>query len=56
MANVTRSDAREFLPLAAEIPLRPTVEDVAPETVNQTLLRLKQGKLIAAAALRFLAE
>ncbi len=53
VANVTRRDATEFLPLAAEIPLRPTVEEVAPETVNQTLLRLKEGKLKAAAALRF---
>jgi propanol-preferring alcohol dehydrogenase len=53
VANVTRRDAIEFLPLAAEIPLHPTVEEVAPETVNQTLLRLKEGKLKAAAALRF---
>lgn len=56
VANVTRRDATEFLPLAAEIPLRPTVEEVAPEAVNQTLLRLKQGRLEAAAALRFSAD
>ena len=53
VANVTRGDAREFLPLAAAIPLRPTVEEVAPEKVNQALLRLKHGKIEAAAALRF---
>ncbi len=53
IANITRDDAREFLPLAAAIPLRPTVEEVAPEKVNQALLRLKHGKIEAAAALRF---
>lgn len=53
VANVTRQDAREFLPLAADIPLRPTVEEVSPERVNRTLLDLKQGKIRAAAALRF---
>jgi len=53
VANVTRQDAREFLPLAADIPLCPTVEETAPERVNRTLLDLKQGKIRAAAALRF---
>ncbi len=53
VANVTRQDAREFLPLAADIPLRPAVEEVEPQRINQTLLRLKEGKIRAAAALRF---
>lgn len=53
VANVTRDDAREFLPLAAAIPLCPTVEEVAPEKVNQALLRLKHGQIEAAAALHF---
>jgi propanol-preferring alcohol dehydrogenase len=53
VANVTRDDAREFLPLAAAIPLCPTVEEVAPEQANQALLCLKHGKIRAAAALRF---
>ena len=53
VANVTRDDAREFLPLAAAIPLCPTVEEVAPEQANQALLCLKHRKIRAAAALRF---
>jgi len=53
VANVTHDDAREFLPLAAAIPLCPTVEVVAPESVNETLLRLKCGKIRAAAAVCF---
>jgi len=53
VANVTRQDAREFLPLAAQIPIRPTVGQFAPEQANEALLLLKQGKLEAAAALRF---
>jgi propanol-preferring alcohol dehydrogenase len=52
VANVTRQDAREFLPLAADIPLDPTVEEVEPQRINQTLLRLKEGKIRAAAVLR----
>lgn len=53
VANVTRRDAREFLPLAAQVPIRPTVEEFAPEQVNDALALLKQGKLGAAAALRW---
>ncbi len=53
VANVTRRDAEEFLPLAARIPIRPTVEAFGPEQVNEALLRLKRGELHAAAALRF---
>jgi propanol-preferring alcohol dehydrogenase len=53
VANVTRRDAREFLPLAAQIPLRPTVQPFAPRQANDALLLLKEGKLQAAAALRW---
>ena len=51
-ANVTRSDANEFLPLAAQIPIRPSVEEFAFEKVNDALILLKQSKLKAAACLR----
>lgn len=51
VANVTRTDATEFLPLAAEIPLYPRVEAIAPEDINHALIRLKQGRIEAAAAL-----
>ncbi len=53
-ANVTRSDANEFLPLAAQIPIRPTVEEFAFEQANDALVLLKQSKLKAAACLRIL--
>jgi propanol-preferring alcohol dehydrogenase len=56
VANVTRTDAREFLPLAADIPLRPAVEEVALRNINETLRLLKQGKVTGAAALRFCTE
>ncbi len=52
VANVTRQDAHEFLRLAADIPLDPTVEEVQPQRINQALLRLKEGKIRAAAVLR----
>ena len=51
-ANVTRSDANEFLPLAAQIPIRPSVEEFAFEKANDALILLKQSKLKAAACLR----
>jgi propanol-preferring alcohol dehydrogenase len=52
VANVTRRDAAEFLPLASEIPLRPAVQEFEPNQANEALLLLKQGNLEAAAALR----
>jgi propanol-preferring alcohol dehydrogenase len=51
-ANVTRSDANEFLPLAAQIPIRLTVEEFAFEKANDALILAKQSKLKAAACLR----
>jgi propanol-preferring alcohol dehydrogenase len=51
-ANVTRQDAREFLPLAAEIPIRPQVEEFPLEQANEALLLVKQGKTQGAAVLR----
>jgi len=52
VANVTRQDAVEFLPLAAEIPITPVVQEFAMEQVNEALLLLKLGQLRAAAVLR----
>jgi propanol-preferring alcohol dehydrogenase len=51
-ANVTRQDAREFLPLAAEIPIRPQVQEFPLEQANDALLSVKQGKMQGAAVLR----
>ena len=52
VANVTRRDAEEFLPLAAEIPIMPEVQVFGLEEANDALVRLKQGALRAAAVLR----
>ena len=53
VANVTRQDAEEFLPLAAQIPIDPTTEVFQPGQINDALLRLKEGKLKAAGVLSF---
>jgi propanol-preferring alcohol dehydrogenase len=52
VANVTRLDAEEFLPVAAAIPIVPEVEVFRLEEANDALLRLKQGSLRAAAVLK----
>ena len=51
-ANVTRRDAREFLPLAAEIPIKPQVQEFPLEQANEALLSVKEGKTQGAAVLR----
>jgi propanol-preferring alcohol dehydrogenase len=52
VANVTRKDAQEFLPLAAEIPIVPTVEEFPLEQANEVLCSIKNSSLRAAAVLR----
>lgn len=52
VANVTRQDAEEFLPLAAQIPIAPTIEEFPLAQANEVLIRLKHSKLRAAAVLR----
>lgn len=52
VANVTRKDAQEFLPLAAEIPIIPTVEEFPLEQANEVLCSIKSSRLRAAAVLR----
>lgn len=52
VANVTRSDAEEFLPLAAEIPIKPEVQEFKLEEANHALVLLKQGKIKGAGVLR----
>ncbi len=56
VANVTRGDVREFLALAAEIPLHPQVEEYPLEEANRALLELKQGQIRGAKVLRIAAE
>jgi propanol-preferring alcohol dehydrogenase len=52
VANVTRQDAQEFLPLAAEIGIKPEVQEFDLKDANQALILLKQGKMHGAGVLR----
>jgi len=45
VANVARADVREFLKLAAEIPLRPEIQLYGLEDTNRALIELKQRKI-----------
>ena len=51
VANYTREDAREFLDLAAKIPLRTTYETHALTDANVALARLRNGEVRGAAVL-----
>jgi propanol-preferring alcohol dehydrogenase len=44
VANVARSDVGEFLKLAAEIPIRPEVQEFRLEEANRALMELKERK------------
>jgi propanol-preferring alcohol dehydrogenase len=52
VANVTRADVREFLALAAEIPLRPEVQLYDLPDVNRALTELKERKIRGAKVVR----
>jgi propanol-preferring alcohol dehydrogenase len=52
VANITRKDAQDFLPLAAKIPIIPEVQEFKLEQANEALIRLKQGEIQGAAVLR----
>lgn len=52
VANVTRRDVREFLDLAAEMGLRPEVQEYAFEDANRALGELKAGRVRGAKVLR----
>jgi propanol-preferring alcohol dehydrogenase len=54
VANVTRSDVRECLRLAREIPLRPHVTAYPLEEANQALLELRQGHITGAKVLQII--
>jgi len=45
VANVTRQDIRDFLELAAEIPLHPETEEYELQEANRALAELKEGKV-----------
>jgi hypothetical protein len=52
VANITRRDAREFLALAARIPIIPEVQEFKLSDANEALLLLKKGKIQGAAVLK----
>ena len=52
VANFTRRDAREFLALAAEIPIRTETAVYALDDANQALADLAAGRVAGAAVLR----
>ncbi len=54
VANIARSDAREFLPLAAAIPIIPEVQEFTLEEADSALTLLKQGKIQGAGVLTML--
>ncbi|MQY79123.1 MAG: alcohol dehydrogenase catalytic domain-containing protein [Bacteroidetes bacterium] len=51
VANVARSDVREFLELAAEIPIKPEIQEYKLEEANKALLELKNRKIRGAKVL-----
>ena len=52
VANFTRDDAREFLELAAEIPIRPETTVFALDEAAEALRRLEAGEIGGSAVLR----
>jgi propanol-preferring alcohol dehydrogenase len=52
VANVARRDVREVLALAAEVPIRPEVEEFPLAEANRALLELKARKIRGAKVLR----
>jgi len=52
VANVTRKDAGDFLPLAAGIPIIPKIQLFKLEEANEALILLKHGMIQAAAVLQ----
>lgn len=52
VANITHQDAAEFLPLAAEIPIIPDVQEFEFKEANEALILLKQGKIQGAGVLK----
>ena len=51
VANVSRIDLAEFLPLAAEIPIKPEVQTYPLAQANQALRELKHGRVRGAKVL-----
>jgi propanol-preferring alcohol dehydrogenase len=52
VANITRSDVKEFLNLAAEMNLKPEVQVFSLEQANKALIELKTGRIRGAKVLK----
>jgi propanol-preferring alcohol dehydrogenase len=52
VANVTRLDVREFLQLAADIPIVPEIQEYPLKDANRALRELKRGEIRGAKVLR----
>ena len=52
VANITRKDVEEFLTLAADIPIRPEIQEYSLYEANVALLELKERKIRGAKVLR----
>ena len=52
VANVTGRDVREFLALAAKIPIKPEVQEFKLEQANQALIELKERNIQGAKVLK----
>lgn len=52
VANITKQDAEEFLPLAAEIPIIPEVQEFQLREANEALILLKRGQIQGAGVLK----
>jgi len=52
VANVVRTDVREFLQLAAEIQIKPEVQEFELEDANRALVELKERKIRGAKVLK----
>lgn len=52
VANVARTDIREFLLLAARIPIKPAVQEFELQDANRALVELKQRKIRGAKVLQ----
>lgn len=52
VANIERSDVAEFLKLAADIPIKPEVQEYSLEEANRALVDIKERKIRGAKVLR----
>ena len=52
VANVARRDVSEFLKLAAEIPIKPEIQEYSLEDANKALIELKDRKIRGAKVLK----